>query len=57
MQWLDAFDDDIWNALERGEALRIESVVNVPSFLKYTEMAAEFGPLMGARSVARPSAI
>ncbi|MEA2192596.1 MAG: hypothetical protein QOI73_2717 [Solirubrobacteraceae bacterium] len=46
VQWLDAFDDDIWNGLERGEALRIESVVNVPTFLKYTEMAAEFGPLM-----------
>lgn len=46
VQWLDAFDEDIWNTLERGEALRIESVVKVPSFYKYTEMAAEFGPLL-----------
>jgi hypothetical protein len=46
VQWLDAFDDEIWHALERGEVLRIESVVKVPSLLKYAEMAAGLGPLI-----------
>lgn len=46
IQWLDAFDEAIWTKLERGEALRIESVVKVPVFYTYTEMAAGFQPLM-----------
>lgn len=46
VQWLDAFDEDIWNKLERGEALRVESVVKVPSIYKYTEAAGELAPLM-----------
>jgi len=46
VQWLDAFDEAIWDKLERGEALRIESVVKVPSIYKYTETAAGLAPLM-----------
>lgn len=46
VQWLDAFDDDIWASLTRGEALRVESVVKVPSLYRYSEMAAGFQPVM-----------
>ncbi len=46
VQWLDAFDDDIWNKLKRGEALRVESVVKVPSIYKLTEAVGEIAPLM-----------
>lgn len=46
LQWLDAFDDEIWNALELGEALRVKSNLAVPSFVKATAMAEGVGPLM-----------
>jgi hypothetical protein len=46
LQWLDAFDDAIWNKLERGEALRIEAVLKVSSLYTTSEMAASVGPLM-----------
>lgn len=47
LQWLDAFDDAIWQGLERGEALRIESVVKVSSLYQATELASSVGPLLG----------
>lgn len=46
VQWLDAFDEGIWNKLERGEVLRVESVVKVPSLYKLAAMAAGVAPFM-----------
>lgn len=50
LQWLDAFDDAIWEKLERGEALRIEAVLKVSSVYQASEMAASIGPLMDLMS-------
>lgn len=44
LQWLEAFDDAIWEQLRRGEALAIESVLEVPSFHQAAEMAEGVGP-------------
>lgn len=46
MQFLDAFDDAIWDTLERGELLRIESQLKVSSVYQLGELAASAGPLM-----------
>ena len=46
VQWLEAFDEAIWDALERGEALRIESVLKVSSLYQATDLAASIGPMM-----------
>lgn len=46
LQFLDAFDEGIWNALELGEALRIKGKLSVPSFLKAAAMAEGIGPLV-----------
>lgn len=46
VQWLDAFDDDVWLQLRRGEVLQIESNVAVPSIFTITEMATSIGPFM-----------
>jgi hypothetical protein len=46
VQWLDAFDEEIWNALELGEALLIKGKLTVPSFVKAAAMAEGIGPLM-----------
>lgn len=46
LQWLEAFDDEIWNELERGETLRIESVLEISSIYQASEMASSVGPLV-----------
>lgn len=46
VQWLEALDDTIWQGLERGEMLRIEAQLKVPSLYQYTELAATAAPYM-----------
>ncbi len=46
LQWLEAFDENIWQQLGRGEALAVESVLKVPSFYKAAELAEGVGPLV-----------
>ena len=46
VQWLEAFDEEIWEALERGEALRIASELKVSSIYQVADMAASVGPMM-----------
>lgn len=46
LQWLEAFDDDIWNKLDRGEGLRIEAKLEVPSIYIVSTLAASSGPLV-----------
>jgi hypothetical protein len=46
VQWLEAFDDAIWQDLKRGELVAVESDIKVPSLYHVTEMAAGVGPLV-----------
>lgn len=46
VQWLDAFDDAVWESLRRGEALMVESEVKVPSFFVAADVAVGAGPLI-----------
>jgi hypothetical protein len=46
VQWLEVFDDAIWQDLKRGELVAVESVMKVPSLYQATEMAASAGPMV-----------
>jgi hypothetical protein len=47
VQWLEAFDDEIWNGLRRGEILEVEASISVSSLAKYMNLVQQAGPLMG----------
>lgn len=46
LQWLEAFDDQIWTSLKRGEALQIEATVQVPDVFRAMDMAKSAGPVI-----------
>lgn len=45
-QWFEAFDTTLWQSLQRGELIAVESVVEVPSVYEAAELASGVGPLM-----------
>lgn len=47
IQWLEAFDDAIWEDVKRGELVAVESRVEVPSLFKLVDLASGIGPLVG----------
>lgn len=46
VQWLEAFDEAIWQQLKRGELVAVESKVAVPTVLRLSELAEGIGPMM-----------
>jgi hypothetical protein len=50
VQFLDAFDDAIWNQLRRGEVLEVEVNIQVPALVKFGQMATEMGSLIEVMS-------
>lgn len=47
VQELSAFDEAIWQQLQRGEVLAVEANLSVPELFRWTEMASSVGPLVG----------
>lgn len=45
LQYLDAFDQEIWDQLSRGELLLIEGTVEIPEIYRQLEALSSFGPL------------
>lgn len=45
VQWLEAFDDDIWQQLRRSEVVAVESTVSVPKLHTYVDVVSNVGPL------------
>lgn len=46
LQWLEAFDEEIWTGLTRGEMLQVEASLDVPSLFKAIDMAESAEPVM-----------
>lgn len=45
VQWLDSFDRDIWEQLERGEVLEIECQLQLPQIVQFMQVAAAVEPM------------
>jgi len=41
VQWLEAFDDEIWGQLGRGEVLEIECQLQVPKLIQFTQIESD----------------
>jgi len=46
IQFLDAFDVEIWNQLERGELLEVQATIRLPELLTLTQMVEDLFPLL-----------
>jgi hypothetical protein len=47
IQYLDAFDEEIWNQLKRGELLEVQAAIRLPELLAVTKMVEDLSPLLG----------
>ncbi|HEX2391454.1 MAG TPA: hypothetical protein VHI77_00910 [Solirubrobacterales bacterium] len=45
VQWLDSFDDEIWEQLERGEVLEIECQLQLPQIVQFMQVRAAIEPM------------
>jgi hypothetical protein len=48
IQALDAFDDEIWDQIRKGEMLEVETTVSVSAISRLTTLVGSIGPLMEA---------
>jgi hypothetical protein len=46
LQFLDGFDEAIWDQLRRGEAIEVEATLQVPTLFQLTGMAQSLEPVM-----------
>jgi hypothetical protein len=46
IQFLDAFDTDIWSQLRRGELLEIQATIRLPESFMLTQAVEDFAPLL-----------
>ena len=46
VQYLDAFDDAIWQQVRRGELLELQCTIKVPEFFKMTQIVDAFAPMV-----------
>jgi hypothetical protein len=46
VQYLDAFDDAIWQQIRRGELLELQCTIRIPEFFKMTQIVDAFAPMI-----------
>jgi hypothetical protein len=46
LQFLDAFDEEIWNELRRGELLEVDAIIRFPKPFMLTQAIEDFSPLL-----------
>jgi hypothetical protein len=46
IQYLDAFDDEIWQQIQRGELLELQCTIKIPEFFKMTQIVDAFAPMV-----------
>lgn len=46
VQFLDAFDEQIWNQLRRGELLEVDAIIRIPKSFMLTQAMGDLSPLM-----------
>jgi len=47
LQFLDAFDEEIWNQLHRGELLEVDAIIRFPKPFALTQAMDDLSPLLG----------
>jgi hypothetical protein len=46
VQWLEAFDAAIWDQLQRGELVEVDTAVSVSTLVRYQQLVEQAGPLI-----------
>jgi hypothetical protein len=46
VQYLDGFDDTIWQQIRRGELLELQCTLKIPEFFKVTQLVDAFAPMV-----------
>ncbi len=57
IQYLDAFDDAIWQQIRRGELLELQCTIKIPEFLKLTQIVDAVAPMMDIVKLVDPSIV
>jgi hypothetical protein len=45
VQWLETFDEEVWDQLDRGEVLEIECQLQVPKLIQFTQIGSDLEPM------------